>query len=122
MHRPGIPVLVRATDDACMKVLVLHEAPLARLGDRPVEIQASVGGLPTYLGVLNLALEASGCVVLSARFIAGLKAPRRVSDRAWELPAVSLRPGLAARRALREVLREAAPDVVHMHSVFYAIH
>ncbi len=104
-----------------MRVMFLHEKPFSRPGDSPSDEDAARGGLRTYMEMLSGALVARGCSLSSVRFIPGLRSARQVSESAWVLPASSVRPGRATPRELLRILDSAAPDMVHMHSVFYAM-
>ena len=103
-----------------MKVLHIHdqEYRLERLSTWDTRIPA---GIPIYLAHLMNAFEARGVKVAMVRFVDAPGDGARETG-FYELPAASLRLSLSAFRGLREVIRCEQPDVVHLHSVYYAMH
>jgi len=100
-----------------MKILQVYEKPLSAGGPRP----AAVGGVETYLATLIQGLESRGSTVSTLRFVRrGAEVPP-ASGRHYVLEGSSLRPAPGLKRALQVILEREQPDVVHLHSVFYAL-
>ena len=100
-----------------MKILHVYEKPV------PLEeAHASAGGgVHSYLRALCGGLEQRGCRIATVRFVRRGSEQERREGPHYVLGSSSIRPSPGTRRALEQVLEREAPDVVHLHSLFYAI-
>lgn len=102
-----------------MKVLYVHDQdfsfPLDRAGENILS-----GGIPAYLFAISRQMREAGWDVAMVRF-KGVGDPRQ-SPPCYELEPHSHRFSPATHRALQRIVEHERPDVVHLHSVYYALH
>lgn len=106
-----------------MKVLLIFDKELAPTREErmPARLPPGANGMAVYLAHLERAFIQKGCTVCMIRFRPD-PAPSRVGD--WEYRELRssgnrFRPGV--QKSLRRAIESMRPDIVHLHSVFYAM-
>ncbi|MEW6742804.1 MAG: glycosyltransferase family 4 protein [Planctomycetota bacterium] len=108
-----------------MKVLFIHDKFLQATvcASAGVRLQApNAGGLPVYLQSVIGTLQARGCSVAGIRFTTAVQAPVQTAPGFYEMPAARFLPKIATLRHFWRIIEREHPDLVHLHSAFYAMH
>lgn len=102
-----------------MKVLQVHDQDFWTnlQADGPCQ-EVLPAGVPVYLSALVPGLQARGCKVSMVRFKAGEK---YTANGYHELEPGGNRLNIATLRALEKIIAKEAPDIIHLHSVYFAM-
>ena len=109
-----------------MRILHIHDKPFAMPVSGPAaEVSGPVeaGGIEVYLSCIAGELLRRGHELSELRFGEGVPADdARAHPRRHRARSSSVVPRRSAMAAVEGVLRQASPDVVHLHSPYYAVH
>lgn len=110
-----------------MKVLVGHRSALAPREDGGVKLERDVcaprgGGLAVYLVETINGLRASGMDVAAVEFDPDAPGEQRLGEHCHRVRGFRFRFRPDTVDAFRKILEAEAPDVVHLHGLFYEMH
>lgn len=98
-----------------MKVLQIHDKELQW------DPEQNTGGISVYLSDLVTGLRGRGWKVSMIRFTPKPAPEIRNANGLFELKSSSYRPSLSTLSALLRIIRDEEPDIIHLHSVYYAM-
>lgn len=110
-----------------MKILICHRSALAPLPDGSVTLERDVcaprgGGLGVYLVETINGLRAGGVDISAVEFDPGAAGDEALADHYYRVRGFRFRFRHDTIEAFRRILQIEAPDIVHLHGLFYEMH
>ena len=110
-----------------MKILICHRSALAPLADGGVKLERDVcaprgGGLGVYLVETINGLRARGVDIAGVEFDPDAAEDQQLADHFYRVRGFRFRFRPATIDSFRRILQAEAPDIVHLHALFYEMH